>query len=130
RVGAPSRSRLRHPVPADDRRDRLPPPRFVRKVRRVTPQRASKAGWLVLGIALVGFPLIGGDFYVNLTSQIFIAAILAASLTLLVGYGGLVSLGHAAWVGLAAYIPARLDRRLGFGPWGGAPRSLPATPAL
>ena len=93
----------------------------------MTPQRASKAGWLVLGIALVGFPLIGGDFYVNLASQIFIAAILAASLNLLVGYGGLVSLGHAAWVGLAAYTSAWLYLRLGFGHWITAPLALAAT---
>ncbi len=81
----------------------------------MSPQRASKAAWLVLGVALAGFPLIGGEFYVNLASQIFIAAILAASLNLLVGYGGLVSLGHAAWVGLAAYTSAWLYLRLGFG---------------
>jgi branched-chain amino acid transport system permease protein len=80
-----------------------------------------------LGIALLGFPLFGGDFYVNLASQIFIAAILAASLNLLVGYGGLVSLGHAAWVGLAAYISAWLYLRLGFGHWITAPGALAAT---
>jgi branched-chain amino acid transport system permease protein len=80
-----------------------------------------------LGIALLGFPLFGGDFYVNLASQIFIAAILAASLNLLVGYGGLVSLGHAAWVGLAAYISAWLYLRLGFGHWITAPLALAAT---
>ena len=64
--------------------------------------------WIALGLALAGFPLVGGDFYVNLGSQIFIAAIFAASLNLLVGYGGLVSLGHAAWIGLAAYTSAWL----------------------
>lgn len=89
--------------------------------------KGSRAGWLVLGIALLGFPLFGGDFYVNLASQIFIAAILAASLNLLVGYGGLVSLGHVAWVGLAAYISAWLYLRLGFGHWITAPLALVAT---
>ncbi len=87
----------------------------------------SKAAWIVLGVALAGFPLIGGEFYVNLASQIFIAAILAASLNLLVGYGGLVSLGHAAWVGLAAYTSAWLYLRLGFGHWITAPLALAAT---
>jgi len=73
------------------------------------------AALAVLGLVLGGFPFIGGTFYVNLASQIFIAAIFAASLNLLVGYGGLVSLGHAAWIGLAAYTSAWLYLRLGLG---------------
>jgi branched-chain amino acid transport system permease protein len=74
--------------------------------------------WIALAfvaVLLAAFPLFGGDFYVNLASQIFIAAIFAASLNLLVGYGGLVSLGHAAWIGLAAYASAWLYLRLGLG---------------
>jgi len=66
-----------------------------------------------LCVLLAAFPLFGGDFYINLASQIFIATIFAASLNLLVGYGGLVSLGHAAWIGLAAYTSAWLYLRLG-----------------
>jgi branched-chain amino acid transport system permease protein len=75
-------------------------------------------------IVLAGFPIVGGDFYVNLASQIFIAAIVAASLNLLVGYGGLVSLGHAAWVGVAAYTSAWLYLRMGLGHSVTAPAAL------
>ena len=75
-----------------------------------------KAALIVLVLLLVAFPLIGGDFYINLASQIFIAALFATSLNLLVGYGGLVSLGHAAWIGLAAYTSAWLYLRLGLDP--------------
>ena len=78
----------------------------------------------LLGMLLAAFPLLGGDFYVNLASQIFIAAIFAASLNLLVGYGGLVSLGHAAWIGLAAYTSAWLSLRLGSGHVVTAPAAL------
>ena len=42
-------------------------------------------------------------FYINLASQILIYALLAVSLNLLLGYGGMVSLGHASFLGLAAY---------------------------
>ena len=35
------------------------------------------------------FPLVAGEYYVNLASQIFIFAIFAASINLLLGYGGL-----------------------------------------
>jgi branched-chain amino acid transport system permease protein len=82
---------------------------------------------IALGLALAGFPLVGGDFYINLGSQIFIAAIFAASLNLLVGYGGLVSLGHAAWIGLAAYTSAWLFLRLGLGHGITAPVALIVT---
>src|SRR6266545_5839 len=62
-----------------------------------------------------------------LTSQIFIAAIFAASLNLLVGYGGLPSLGHASWLGLAAYISAWMSLKLGLAHWATAPAALLGT---
>jgi branched-chain amino acid transport system permease protein len=79
---------------------------------------------------LIAFPLFAGDFYVNLASQIFIAAVFAASLNLLVGYGGLVSLGHAAWVGLAAYTSAWLYLRMGLGHAATAPLALLLTTVI
>ena len=72
-----------------------------------------------LGIALVAAafllpPFLAGDFYINLASQILIAAIFALSLNLLVGFGGMTSLGHASYLGVAAYISALLTSRYGF----------------
>jgi branched-chain amino acid transport system permease protein len=87
----------------------------------------KKAGWVVLAAALVGLPLVGGEYYINLASQIFIAAIFAASLNLLVGYGGLPSLGHASWLGLAAYLSAWMSLKLGLGHWITAPATLLGT---
>jgi branched-chain amino acid transport system permease protein len=83
--------------------------------------------WVLLAVALGAFPWIAGEFYVNLTSQIFIAAIFAASLNLLVGYGGLPSLGHASWLGLAAYISAWMSLKLGLGHALTAPAALLGT---
>jgi branched-chain amino acid transport system permease protein len=83
--------------------------------------------WAALAIALAVLPLASGDFYINLASQILIAAVFAASLNLLVGYGGLVSLGHAAWVGLAAYMSAWLYLKMGLGHWISAPLALAGT---
>ncbi len=54
-------------------------------------------------LGLLAFPLFGADFYVQLFAKIMILAILAMSLNLLVGFAGLVSLGHAAFFGLGAY---------------------------
>lgn len=57
--------------------------------------------------ALVALPLVasalGQDFYVGLASRILIFALAATSLNLILGFGGLVSFGHAAFVGIGAY---------------------------
>lgn len=68
----------------------------------------------VLTALLLLLPLFAGDFYVNLASQILIAAIFALSLNLLVGFGGMTSLGHASYLGVAAYLSALLTSRYGF----------------
>jgi len=60
-------------------------------------------------VALVTLPYwIGGPYYVNIASQILIWAIFALGLNVLVGYGGLVSLGHAGLFGTASYAAAWL----------------------
>jgi branched-chain amino acid transport system permease protein len=69
----------------------------------------------LLAALLLLLPLFAGDFYINLASQILIAAIFALSLNLLVGFGGMTSLGHASYLGVAAYISALLTSRYGFG---------------
>jgi len=48
-------------------------------------------------------PWLVSTYYVGLVTQIFIIAIFAMSLDLLVGYAGLPSMGHAAYFGVAAY---------------------------
>ena len=60
-----------------------------------------------IGVALV--PLTGATFYIQLVSKIMILAIFAMSLDLLVGCAGLVSLGHAAFFGVAGYTLALLS---------------------
>jgi branched-chain amino acid transport system permease protein len=60
-------------------------------------------------MALLGFPLIGSDFYVQMVTRMMILAIFAMSLDLLQGVTGLVSLGHAAYFGLAGYALALLS---------------------
>jgi branched-chain amino acid transport system permease protein len=87
----------------------------------------KKRVWVLLTLALAALPWFAGEYYINLTSQIFVAAIFAASLNLLVGYGGLPSLGHASWLGLAAYLSAWMSLKLGLGHWVTAPAALLAT---
>ena len=84
-------------------------------------------GWLAAALLLAAFPLFAGEYYVNLTSQIFIFAIFAASINLLLGYGGLPTLGHASYLGVAAYLSALLALKAGLGPLAGAPVALLGT---
>ena len=87
----------------------------------------NRGAWILLAVVLAGLPWVSGEYYVNLASQSYIAAIFAASLNLLVGYGGLPSLGHASWLGLAAYLSAWMSLKLGLGHWLTAPAALLAT---
>ena len=64
-------------------------------------------GWAV-GIALLlalppAMIAIGQPYYLDLVRRIMILAIAAVSLNLILGYGGLVSFGHAAYIGIGAY---------------------------
>jgi len=69
---------------------------------------------LLLGGAafLLLFPIAGERFWIELVTKIMISAIFALSLDLLVGYTGLVSLGHAAFFGAGGYTLAVLGRDL------------------
>jgi branched-chain amino acid transport system permease protein len=60
-------------------------------------------------LLLALFPLFGGKFYVDLAVTIMILAVFAMSLELLVGTTGLISFGHAAFFGVAAYATALLS---------------------
>ena len=64
---------------------------------------------LAAGVLVAIFPFIGGKFYVDLMVTTMILAIFALSLEVLVGRAGLVSFGHAAFFGIAAYTTALLS---------------------
>jgi len=82
---------------------------------------------VLFAIGLVAFPFLSGEYYVNLASQIFIFAVFAASINLLLGYGGLPTLGHSAYLGLAAYLSALGALKLGLPHWAAAPLALLGT---
>jgi branched-chain amino acid transport system permease protein len=66
---------------------------------------------LLLGLALVP-PVAGAfgdDFYPDLFTRIMIFAIAAISLDLILGYGGMISFGHAAFLGVGAYAVGIMD---------------------
>jgi len=63
--------------------------------------------WVVAIVLLAALPpvmtAIGQTFYIDLVRRIMILAIAAVSLNLILGYGGMVSFGHAAYLGIGAY---------------------------
>jgi branched-chain amino acid transport system permease protein len=83
---------------------------------------------IVLGVAGLLLALVpplaaltNQPFYVDLFRRMMIFAIAAASLDLILGYGGMVSFGHAAYLGIGAYavgIPAFHGIENGFVQWG------------
>ena len=72
----------------------------------MTPPRAI----VVVGVVLAALALppllqaLGAPFYISMAGRILVFAIAATSLNLVLGYGGMVSFGHAAFVGLGAYV--------------------------
>jgi branched-chain amino acid transport system permease protein len=63
--------------------------------------------WAIALVLLAALPpfvsWLGQPFYIDLVRRIMILAIAAVSLNLILGYGGMVSFGHAAYLGIGAY---------------------------
>lgn len=77
----------------------LPAPLLAARLLAATP-------WLLLaaGIALPFVAqALGQEFYIGVARRILIFALAATSLNLILGFGGMVSLGHAAFFGIGAY---------------------------
>jgi branched-chain amino acid transport system permease protein len=70
----------------------------------VTGKGLQAAATALAFIVAATLPLwIGNSYYVNVASQILFWAVFALALNVLVGYAGLVSLGHAGLFGMAGY---------------------------
>jgi len=68
-------------------------------------------------VALLALPFAVSDYSRTLMAEIFIFAIFAMSLDLLLGFTGLMSLGHAAFFGLGAYAVAVMGTMFGINAW-------------
>ena len=90
-------------------------------------RRALLAPGLVL-TGLVLLPLVTGDGYVtHLVILMLISSVLAASLNLLMGFTGLVSIAHAAFFGVGGYASAILTVRHGLSFWLALPLAMTIT---
>src|SRR5207244_12779320 len=112
-------------VPADGRgagRAAAGPLPGSRPLMRRAPRTVAVGAGL---FALASVPLVAAvlnqPFYLDLFRRIMIFAIAALSLDLILGYGGMVSFGHAAYLGVGAYAVGVLTHHgvpSGFGQWG------------
>ena len=99
---------------------------------RVRPARApGTIGLAVLAAAAVAYPFamkaLDAEFYVSVASRTMVYAIAATSLNLILGYGGLVSFGHAAFVGIGAYAVGILITEGVTSGWIGIPVAMAAS---
>src|SRR5262245_7558887 len=70
--------------------------------------------WLMLVLVVLALaPLALPPFFLQLLTEIAIVGLFATAFNLLMGFGGMVSFGHAAYFALGAYAPALLVKRLG-----------------
>lgn len=74
-------------------------------------------GLVLLLLIVVAIPLTGKTHLTNLFIVVALHALPAIGLSLLTGYTGQISLGHAAFYGLGAYGAALLALRGGLSPW-------------
>jgi branched-chain amino acid transport system permease protein len=79
-------------------------------------QRYGQTHYLVAGaagLALLLLPLVADAYMVKVAIEVLCFALAAFSLNFLVGVGGIVSFGHAAYFGLGAYAAGLLVTKLG-----------------
>ncbi len=67
------------------------------------PGGPAKLGMAAAFLVLMVLPFVVQPFYLVLMTEVFIFALFAASLHFIMGNGGMVSFGHAAYFGLGAY---------------------------
>ena len=67
----------------------------------------QRVATLILLLAALAFPLVMRafelDYYTSFASRVMIFALAAGSLNLILGYAGMISFGHAAFVGVGTY---------------------------
>src|SRR5687767_11853569 len=83
---------------------------------RLFKDRIDASWYGLLAVAVLILPVLMDDYYVGEATWVFIYGVCGVSLMALVGYTGLVSLGHAAFLGIGAYAHVYFAQNLGL-PW-------------
>ena len=78
---------------------------------RLFKDRTTLWQYVALWALLLVLPLMAGDYVLSQATFVFIYGIVALGMMLLVGYTGQISLGHAAFFAVGAYVCAVLQIR-------------------
>jgi branched-chain amino acid transport system permease protein len=88
------------------------------------------AGLAAAAVVLL-FPLVvTGDFYERMGAEVLLAAIGASAWNILGGYAGQISIGHAMFFGIGAYLPLLAYTKLGLPPIAGLPLAVAVSLAI
>ncbi len=99
------------------------------------PHSNNTMNWvagIVVAVALFVLPFVlnrlgkTGEYWIWVTTEMIIMALFALSLNLILGFGGMVSFGHAAFFGVGAYTVALLMKKAGWPLY----LALPAAPVV
>jgi branched-chain amino acid transport system permease protein len=82
-----------------------------------------KHGIFLLAILITGL-IVSNSYHLQLLTFIGINTLLALGLNMLMGYAGQISLGHAAFYGLGAYISGVLTATMNWSPWLALPAAI------
>ncbi|HVX99751.1 MAG TPA: branched-chain amino acid ABC transporter permease [Pseudorhodoplanes sp.] len=74
---------------------------------------AAAAGWVVVAVLVIAFPALHNVYFLYLATLVAINVIGATGLNLTVGYAGILSIGHSAFMGVGAYVGALMMLYLG-----------------
>lgn len=91
---------------------------------------ARRALLVVVAVLALALPHAVDAFYVGFASRVLIYALAATSLNLVLGYGGMVSFGHAAYLGCGAYVSGILIAEGVASAWIGWPAAVAASALL
>jgi branched-chain amino acid transport system permease protein len=92
------------------------------ETNRILPEPYQRVLVACIALAALALPAFGNAYLIYLLNLTFLAIIGAVGLNLLTGYCGQVSLGHASFLAIGAFVTAILSNRYGAPVW----QALPA----
>jgi branched-chain amino acid transport system permease protein len=82
-----------------------------------TLERRQVLAAAIFFAVLALLPLVLGGFYLTVLSLVFLSAFVGIAWNLMMGFAGQLSLGHALYFGVGAYVLAIVSERYGLSPW-------------
>jgi branched-chain amino acid transport system permease protein len=99
----------------DERADplRAAAPAFIAPRHRALSPAWQVAGWAIAGLAAITLPAYASGYLLFMATLVAINIIATVGLNITVGYAGLLSIGHSAFIGVGAYVSALLSIHYG-----------------